>query len=158
MRSERGSDVIIMLAGNKTDLSERRWGGMNVYRVYVVLGTVFLCVRETSLAFALSWKGVMFTNLCLFTCVCVFGWGVCVCLPHARRQVSVEDGEEKAKEESVLFIETSAKAGYNIKPLFRKLATALPGMDAVTPVPTTNRMIHPGCACVCLLLLLAVDL
>ena len=46
------------------------------------------------------------------------------------RQVSVEEGEEKAREKGVLFIETSAKAGYNIKPLFRKLATTLPGMEA----------------------------
>uniref|UniRef100_A0A0G4HA80 Uncharacterized protein n=1 Tax=Chromera velia CCMP2878 TaxID=1169474 RepID=A0A0G4HA80_9ALVE len=44
-----------------------------------------------------------------------------------RRQVSVEEGEEKAKETGSLFIETSAKAGHNVKALFRKLATALPG-------------------------------
>ena len=31
------------------------------------------------------------------------------------RQVSVEEGERKAKELNVLFVETSAKAGYNIK-------------------------------------------
>lgn len=29
-----------------------------------------------------------------------------------------------------MFIETSAKAGYNVKLLFRKIAQALPGMDA----------------------------
>jgi len=28
-----------------------------------------------------------------------------------------------------LFIETSAKAGFNIKALFRKVASALPGME-----------------------------
>ena len=33
-----------------------------------------------------------------------------------------------------MFIETSAKAGFNIKALFRKLATALPGMEAANPV------------------------
>ena len=33
----------------------------------------------------------------------------------SRRQVSLEDGEKKAKELSVMFIETSAKAGYNVK-------------------------------------------
>ena len=31
------------------------------------------------------------------------------------RQVSTEDGEKKAKELNVMFIETSAKAGYNVK-------------------------------------------
>jgi hypothetical protein len=32
-----------------------------------------------------------------------------------RRQVSTEDGEQKAKDLHVMFIETSAKAGYNVK-------------------------------------------
>ena len=31
------------------------------------------------------------------------------------RQVSIEDGEKKAKELNVMFIETSAKTGYNVK-------------------------------------------
>ena len=39
---------------------------------------------------------------------------LCVC-----RQVSTEDGERRAREEGALFIETSAKAGYNVKALFR---------------------------------------
>mmetsp|Transcript_23052 Transcript_23052/g.38990 ORF Transcript_23052/g.38990 Transcript_23052/m.38990 type:complete len:229 (-) Transcript_23052:284-970(-) len=68
VRSERGNDVVIMLVGNKTDLSDRR-------------------------------------------------------------QVSSEEGESKASEEGVMFIETSAKGNFNIKLLFRRLATALPGMD-----------------------------
>lgn len=32
-----------------------------------------------------------------------------------KRQVSTEEGERKAKELNVMFIETSAKAGYNVK-------------------------------------------
>ena len=48
-----------------------------------------------------------------------------------KRQVSSDDGERKAREEGVLFMETSAKGGYNIKQLFRKLATTLPGGAAV---------------------------
>ncbi|CAF3182033.1 unnamed protein product [Rotaria socialis] len=68
VRAERGSDVIIMLVGNKTDLADRR-------------------------------------------------------------QVSTADGEQKAKDFNVMFIETSAKAGYNVKQLFRRVAAALPGMD-----------------------------
>lgn len=35
---------------------------------------------------------------------------MCVC-----RQVSIEEGEAKARELNVMFIETSAKAGFNIK-------------------------------------------
>lgn len=58
VRTERGTDVIIMLVGNKTDLSDKR-------------------------------------------------------------QVSTEEGERKAKELNVMFIETSAKAGYNVKQVSR---------------------------------------
>ncbi|XP_061343963.1 ras-related protein RABH1b isoform X2 [Gastrolobium bilobum] len=71
VRTERGSDVIIVLVGNKTDLVEKR-------------------------------------------------------------QVSIEEGEAKAGELNVMFIETSAKAGFNIKALFRKIAAALPGMETLS--------------------------
>ncbi|GBF92815.1 hypothetical protein Rsub_05434 [Raphidocelis subcapitata] len=47
-----------------------------------------------------------------------------------KRQVSLEEGDSKARELAVNFIETSAKAGFNVKALFRKIAAALPGMDA----------------------------
>ena len=69
VRTERGDDVVIVLVGNKTDLSEKR-------------------------------------------------------------HVSLEDAEAKAKEHGVIFIETSAKGGVNIKALFRKIANALPGLEA----------------------------
>jgi len=46
-----------------------------------------------------------------------------------KRQVSMEEGEAKAKEYDIMFTETSAKAGFNIKALFRKVASALPGID-----------------------------
>jgi len=48
-------------------------------------------------------------------------------LGNDKRQVSTEEGEERATKENLLFMECSAKAGYNVKSLFRKLATALPG-------------------------------
>lgn len=99
VRTERGSDVIIMLVGNKTDLSDKR-------------------------------------------------------------QVSTEEGERKAKELNVMFIETSAKAGYNVKQLFRRVAAALPGMDSTENKPpedmqevvlkdSPNETKDPegGCAC-----------
>jgi len=47
--------------------------------------------------------------------------------------VSSEEGERKAKEAQVMFIETSAKAGFNVKALFKKLANALPGMESTNP-------------------------
>ncbi|OVA02478.1 Small GTPase superfamily [Macleaya cordata] len=71
VRTERGSDVIIVLVGNKTDLVDKR-------------------------------------------------------------QVSIEEGEAKARDLNVMFIETSAKAGFNIKALFRKIAAALPGMETLS--------------------------
>ena len=77
VRNERGNDVIIVLVGNKTDLTERR-------------------------------------------------------------QVSVEEGEDKSTKEGIMFIESSAKAGFNIKQLFRKLATALPGMESSQAQPAAN--------------------
>lgn len=40
----------------------------------------------------------------------------CNCLLTCRPfQVSVEEGEDRAKAEGIMFIETSAKGGYNIK-------------------------------------------
>lgn len=46
------------------------------------------------------------------------------------RVVSTEEGEEKAAELGAnIFIETSAKAGVNVKTLFKRVALALPGME-----------------------------
>jgi len=68
VRSERGNDVIIVLVGNKADLSEKR-------------------------------------------------------------QVTVEEATQKATQMNIMFMETSAKAGHNVKSLFKKIAMSLPGMD-----------------------------
>ena len=68
--TDRGSDVIILLVGNKTDLADKR-------------------------------------------------------------QATIQEGEQRAKELSATFIETSAKTGYNVKQLFRRVASALPGMENV---------------------------
>jgi Ras-related protein Rab-6A len=50
-------------------------------------------------------------------------------LGNDKRQVSTEEGEERARKDGLMFMECSAKAGYNVKSLFRKLATALPGSN-----------------------------
>ncbi|EJD02261.1 GTP binding protein [Fomitiporia mediterranea MF3/22] len=68
VRSERGNDVIIVLVGNKADLSDKR-------------------------------------------------------------EVTLEQAQELADELKIMFMETSAKAGHNVKSLFRKIALALPGME-----------------------------
>lgn len=63
-------------------------------------------------------------------------------LGNDKRQISTEEGEEKAKKNGLLFMECSAKAGYNIKSLFRKLATSLPGSNdpikGVSGLPSTK--------------------
>lgn len=41
------------------------------------------------------------------------------------REVSSEEGDMKANEHDIMFIETSAKGGFNVKALFRKIATML---------------------------------
>eukprot|EP00357_Protocruzia_adherens_P020155 CAMPEP_0115025884 /NCGR_PEP_ID=MMETSP0216-20121206/34341_1 /TAXON_ID=223996 /ORGANISM="Protocruzia adherens, Strain Boccale" /LENGTH=220 /DNA_ID=CAMNT_0002400703 /DNA_START=43 /DNA_END=705 /DNA_ORIENTATION=+ len=70
IRNERGSEVIIMLVGNKVDLEDRR------------------VIPKT-------------------------------------------EGEKLAKSLEVLFMETSAKEGTNVKSLFKKLASSLPGMEGL---------------------------
>lgn len=56
-----------------------------------------------------------------------------------KRVVSVQEGEDKAKAVGALFMETSAKVGHNVKPLFKKIATELAGMD----VPQASRQTEP---------------
>ncbi|RYG54165.1 hypothetical protein EON66_07535 [archaeon] len=46
------------------------------------------------------------------------------------RQVTAEEAERTARDEGVLYIETSAKLGVNIKALFRMLASSLPASSA----------------------------
>ncbi|XP_016412101.1 ras-related protein Rab-6A-like isoform X2 [Sinocyclocheilus rhinocerous] len=59
-----------------------------------------------------------------------------------KRQVSIEEGERKAKELNVMFIETSAKAGYNVKQLFRRVAAALPGMESTQDKSREDSILH----------------
>lgn len=61
-----------------------------------------------------------------------------------KRQVTTEEGEKKAREFKVMFIETSAKAGHNVKPLFKKIAQALPGMEGAPGEPNTeSKLLSP---------------
>jgi len=58
-----------------------------------------------------------------------------------KRQVTSDEGDKKAKEYGVLFIETSAKAGANVKQLFKRIAAALPGMDSPQEASQQRQMI-----------------
>ncbi|KAL7067756.1 putative Ras family protein Rab-6A [Cryptosporidium serpentis] len=46
-----------------------------------------------------------------------------------KRQVRYDEGEKLANDNDIIFIETSAKNGYNIKSIFRKLASTLPTLE-----------------------------
>ena len=48
----------------------------------------------------------------------------------SQREVSAAEIEQRANEQEIMFIETSAKEGFNIKLLFRRLATALPALES----------------------------
>ncbi|GAA5877637.1 hypothetical protein JCM16303_003408 [Sporobolomyces ruberrimus] len=63
-----------------------------------------------------------------------------------KRQVTTEEAEQKSKELNVMFIETSAKAGHNVKTMFRKIAQALPGMDREQEGQGQNQMIDVSVA------------
>ena len=49
--------------------------------------------------------------------------------PSYSSQVTVEEATQKATQMNIMFMETSAKAGHNVKSLFKKIAMSLPGMD-----------------------------
>lgn len=57
-------------------------------------------------------------------------------------QVTPEDLDQRAKELGVMSIETSAKAGHNVKALFKKIAMALPG-GAEAKDATANQSAFP---------------
>nr|XP_023019466.1 ras-related protein Rab6-like [Leptinotarsa decemlineata] len=60
------------------------------------------------------------------------------------REVSVEEAEQRAKENNIVFIETSAKVGYNIKQLFRRIGEALPKIDPTLQASEKNEEIILG--------------
>ncbi|KAH9527306.1 Ras- protein Rab-6B [Dermatophagoides farinae] len=76
-----------------------------------------------------------------------------------KRQIPADEGEKKAKELNVMFIETSAKSGYQVKQLFRRVAAALPGMEAnektkedtipLKPLPLENENKSDENGCIC---------
>ncbi|KAF9265688.1 GTP binding protein [Marasmius fiardii PR-910] len=79
VRSERGNDVIIVLVGNKADLSDKR-------------------------------------------------------------QVTLEEATSTATGLNIMFMETSAKAGHNVKTLFKKIAMSLPGMEKEGQTEQNNKI------------------
>lgn len=72
------------------------------------------------------------------------------------RQVTLEEANAKASQLEIMFMETSAKAGHNVKSLFKKIAMELVGMEKeseVTDVQNTSMSLlkHPVQQLRCLL-------
>lgn len=59
-------------------------------------------------------------------------------------QVTPEDLDKRAKELGVMSIETSAKAGHNVKTLFKKIAMALPGGNEAKDSGATSKSVCFG--------------
>ncbi|KAK3312247.1 hypothetical protein B0H66DRAFT_396079 [Apodospora peruviana] len=57
------------------------------------------------------------------------------------QNVGILQGKEETKKNSLMFVETSVKVGYNVSPtLFKRISQALPGMEGTDAAqgPTTN--------------------
>ncbi|KAL0471387.1 GTP-binding protein ryh1 [Neurospora crassa] len=80
-----------------------------------------------------------------------------------KREVTTAQGEEEARRNNLMFVETSAKLGHNVKTLFKRIAQALPGMEgtggegaggagtgaAATRIDVSSKetVAQEGCAC-----------
>lgn len=66
-----------------------------------------------------------------------------------KREVTTQQGEEEAKKNNLMFVETSAKLGHNVKTLFRRIAQALPGMEGsdAAAQATNQSQYHSGTPC-----------
>ena len=60
-------------------------------------------------------------------------------LLYSEESLEEEEGEEKATKDGLLFMECSAKAGYNVKSLFRKTARCTTSSRANVPRSSTRR-------------------
>ena len=57
------------------------------------------------------------------------------------RVVTPEEANDKAKEHSCAYVETSAKTGQNVQGLFNKISSLLPAGDAAVPEPADPQVI-----------------
>lgn len=63
---------------------------------------------------------------------------LCLLSLHPLSQVTLEEATAKANQMGIMFMETSAKAGHNVKSLFKKIAMSLPGMEKETQNETST--------------------
>jgi len=57
-----------------------------------------------------------------------------------KRQVTLEEATAKSTQMNIMFMETSAKAGHNVKSLFKKIAMSLPGMEKESQAETNTKI------------------
>jgi hypothetical protein len=57
-------------------------------------------------------------------------------------QVTLEEATAKATQLNIMFMETSAKAGHNVKSLFKKISMSLTGMEKETQAEPNTSMGH----------------
>ena len=82
---------------------------------------------------------------------------------NEKREVTAQQGEEEAKKHGLMFVETSAKVGHNVKGLFKRIAQALPGMEGEGQQAPANSEFSPRVNSLCVrracadLCLVAID-
>ena len=114
VRAQRGNDVIIVLVGNKTDLAAQR--AVTTAELEARAGEQASATHYTLLQQPASRRAP-----CPLPCS--------ACASAAALALTAPTHAPHASQE-IMFIETSAKEGFNIKMLFRRLATALPTLES----------------------------
>ncbi|KHN99312.1 RAS small monomeric GTPase Rab6 [Metarhizium album ARSEF 1941] len=63
---------------------------------------------------------------------------------NEKREVTTQQGEDEAKKNNLMFMETSAKLGHNVKNLFKRIAQALPGMEGADAAAQASSQTYSG--------------
>ena len=152
VRAQRGNDVVIVLVGNKTDLAASR----QVTTAELEARAAEQVQARGTSPLPSHWR----TSLPFPP-----PGGPCPCngrpMPGARRRVEARRGARATAGhhrpgpnrrsppcrspprvlvvQELMFIETSAKEGFNIKLLFRRLATALPALESNGAAPAADQ-------------------
>ena len=106
VNTQRGGDVLIFLVGNKTDLVDKRFASVNP--VIKIISVYYSISIDNVSRYKLKKQVSIFCMESTTSLLKLYS-------PDVTRKVSTDEGEAKAQEHGAMFIETSAKAGFNIK-------------------------------------------